>query len=229
MEQNPRIALVTGGSNGIGSAIAARLASGGFRVVIADIEPPHDTQENIIFQYCDVTSGADVDSLYNMVTQTVGTPTIVVINAGRGIHELLAEGDPEKWQQVVDLNIMGALRCIRSFVPLLLSNKKGDVVFISSVSSTKPYTYGAVYGATKAALDNIAETLRLETAPHLRVTVVRAGITDTDFFRKTGRGDDIGNSALEAKDIAEDVWYAINKPKGTAINAIVTRPHGQEF
>lgn len=222
-------ALVTGGSNGIGKAIALKLAAEKYNVVVADIIKPAYTHSNIRYISCDVSKISDVNNLFTAVQNDLGTLGILVLNAGKGIHELLTEGDPEKWQDVVNINIMGTLRCIRAFVPQMLENKKGDVVFISSVSSGKAYTYGGVYSASKAAIDMIAETLRLETEPHIRVTTVKPGTVATGFFKNSGREDYHPDASLSAEHIAEDVWYAINKPPGTSINTIVTRPTGQLF
>lgn len=227
------LALVTGGSGGIGWAIAQKLASGNNTVVIADIVPPAGEHENIIYWQCDVRKGEDVNGLYLALLQQYKLPDILVLNAGKGIHEQLSEGDPEKWLDVLNLNVMGALRCIRAFVPPMKEQKKGHVVFISSVAATQPYTYGGIYSASKAALEMIAETLRLETLPDIKVTVVAAGITDTGFFNNQVSGhtsvNDIGMGSLSAQDIAEDVFYALQK-KGTAtLNKIITRPSGQNF
>ncbi|MCR5862034.1 SDR family oxidoreductase [Flavobacterium sp. J372] len=222
-------ALVTGGSSGIGKAIALKLAEEKYKVVNADVIEPAYTHCNIRYISCDVSKSSDVTNLFTSVKNDLGTLGILVLNAGKGNHELLAEGDPEKWQDVVNLNIMGTLRCIRAFVPQMLENKKGDVVIISSVSSGKAHTYGGVYSASKAAIDMISETLRIETEPHIRVTTVKPGTAATGFFKNSGRKDYYPDASLTAENIAEDVWYAINKPPGTSINTIVTRPTGQLF
>jgi len=75
----------------------------------------------------------------------------------------------------------------------------------------------------------ISETLRIETEPHIRVTTVKPGTAATGFFKNSGREDYHPDESLSAENIAEDVWYAINKPLGTSINTIVTRPTGQLF
>jgi NADP-dependent 3-hydroxy acid dehydrogenase YdfG len=227
------IAIVTGGSGGIGKAIALKLADNGITVVVADIVALDKEYKNLIYRECDVTNGEAVDSLYGWTISNVGEPNILILNAGRGIHERLTEGDPEKWQNILHLNVMGVLRCIRAFVPLLEKNGKGDVIFISSVSANQPYSYGGVYSASKAAVNMIAETLRIETQPNVRVTIVNAGITDTGFFENQVSGhtnvDDIGMGSLGAEDVADDVFYAISKKNGTSINSITTRPSGQNF
>ncbi len=165
--------------------------------------------------------------------QNTGLPDTLILNAGKGIHETLTEGDPDKWKSVLDLNIMGVLRCIRSFVPEMISQKQGKVIFMSSVAASKPYTYGAVYSASKAAVEMIAETLRLETLPHVAVTTINAGITDTGFFKSSQQSQEgalgIGMGSLSAQDIADDVWHIINKRAGALINKIITRPPEQAF
>src|SRR4051812_33294763 len=91
-----RTALVTGGSGGIGRAIAAELEKQGVNVVIADISVPQN-RTNTIFRKCDVTRPDEVDSLFAFMSEHTGLPDILILNAGKGIHEKLCEGDPEKW------------------------------------------------------------------------------------------------------------------------------------
>lgn len=228
-----KIAIITGGSHGIGRALATKLSSEGLRVVIADIREPENLSQDIYFKKCDVTRSKDLDELYRWVHQELGIPDILVLSAGQGIKERLTEGDPEKWQRVIDTNLMGPLRCVRSFVPSMLEKKAGHVVFLSSVSANKTFEYGGIYGASKTALEIVAETLRLETLPHLKVTTIVPGIVDTSFFEhqysdKTGV-DQMDMGFLEASEVAEDIWYALNKKTRSSINKIVCRPIQQGF
>ena len=229
-----KLALVTGGSSGIGKAIAQRLSSADITVIVADIsENSEETAENIIFKKCDVSSSQDIDSLYSWVTSQYGHPNYLILNAGQGIQEKLSEGDPEKWEKVLRTNLMGPLRCIRAFTPQMLEEKQGNVVFISSVSANQPHAYGGIYSASKTALEVIAETLRMETIPHINVTVVSPGIVDTSFFQNQISGnstiEEMGMGSISPEEIAEDVWYALNKKPGTGINKIITRPTLQNF
>ncbi len=224
-----KTAVVTGGSNGIGYAIALKFAAQGITVVIADIVPPVTEHENIVFKECDVTNGANINEFFEWVNTNYNTPDYLILNAGKGIHEKLSEGDPEKWLDVLNLNVMGVLRCIRAFVPAMQMESNRHVVFISSVSAVKPYQYGGVYAGSKAAVEVIAETLRLETQPEISVTVISPGTTQTGFFKGRQDEDSILNDSLLAHDIAEDVWYAVNKRTGSSLNKIITRPLGQEF
>ncbi|WP_029036304.1 SDR family oxidoreductase [Salinimicrobium xinjiangense] len=228
-----KIAIVTGGSSGIGKAIAEKLNSQGIKVIVADKADGEKLAGDIEMRKCDVTSGEEIDELYSWVTKNFGHPEYLILNAGQGIQEKLTEGDPEKWKKVLDINIMGALRCIRAFTPHMIENKRGNVVFISSVSANQPHPYGGIYAASKTALEVIAETLRLETIPYINVTVVSPGIVDTAFYKHQISGDNsvekMGMGAITSEEIAEDVWYALNKKKGTSINKIITRPTLQDF
>lgn len=235
MKERPssKLALVTGGNSGIGKAISAKLSNAGVKVIVADVSEKNNGEDKVIYKKCDVSSAADIDELFSWVTGNYGIPDFLILNAGQGIREKLTEGDPEKWQKVIHTNLMGPLRCVRSFTPAMIGQQKGNVVFISSVSANQPHPYGGIYAASKTALEVIAETLRLETLPHLNVTVVSPGIVKTSFFENEISGDvsieELEMGHIEAEEIAEDVWYALNKKAGTSINKIVTRPVLQNF
>lgn len=225
-----KTALITGGAGGLGRAIKEKFEQHSIQVAVTDVVKP-PTDSSLFFQ-CDIRKPQDIAALFTYTMDHIGTPDILVLNAGIGIKEKLVEGDPEKWQQVMDTNIMGALRCIRAFVPQMLNKKGGHVVFISSVAANQPHPYGAVYAASKTALDVIAETLRLETLPNLHITTVSPGAANTSFFNNQLAGgsavpDDF--QLMTAEDVAEDVFYAVSKAGVGGINKIVTRPFGQQF
>lgn len=225
-----KTALITGGTGGLGKAIAKKFEQNNIKVALTDVATPE--KELLLFFKCDIRKSQEITFLYDWVMDHLGVPDILVLNAGIGIKEKLYEGDPEKWQQVIDTNIMGALRCIRAFVPQMLEDKGRHVVFISSVAANQPHPYGGIYSASKTALDVIAETLRLETLPYLNITSISPGATNTDFFKNQLSGaSDLSEdfSLMAPEDVAEDVFYAINKSGGSGINKIVTRPLAQQF
>jgi NADP-dependent 3-hydroxy acid dehydrogenase YdfG len=227
MDKNP-LAVVTGGSSGIGRAISARLARASYKVINADVQAPvGEVPENCLYQECDVTNRDHIKGLSQLV-QEKGTPEVLVLNAGRGIHEKLREGDPEKWFDIINLNICGTLRVLRAILPFM---QKGHVFFISSVSSSNPYSYGGVYSATKSALDTIAETLRQEELPDIRVTVISPGVVNTSFFREMISGsqtvESIGWGALGPEEVAGAVMYVLQQRDETSIDHIEIRPARQ--
>jgi NADP-dependent 3-hydroxy acid dehydrogenase YdfG len=225
---NLRLAVVTGGSSGIGFAISNRLAGESYKVINADVQaPPGDLPGNCIYHECDITNSDHVGRLSRLVQES-GIPEVLVLNAGKGIHERLREGDPEKWFEIINLNVCGTLRVLRAILPFM---KKGHVIFISSVSSTNPYPYGGIYAATKSALDTIAETLRQEELPDIKVTVISPGVVDTPFFREMVSGsqtvESIGLGSLDPEEVAGAVAYVLQQRDGTAIHQITILPAGQ--
>lgn len=224
-----RKAIVTGGSSGIGKSIVQKFSEAGIAPVTADIQETGQLPGHFI--PVDLEQPAQIDRFCEEVHETIGEPDILVCNAGRGVHQKLTEGDPDTWETIFRLNVFSSFRLIRWFVPAMTENKRGDVVFISSVSSDHAYEYGGIYAATKAAIDQMAETLRLEVQPSVRVTVVRPGVVDTGFFEQiidgTQTPEDIGWGALDPDRVAESVLFAVSQPAGTALNNIVIRPAAQ--
>ncbi len=222
------LAIVTGGSSGIGSAVCTRLLQDNYRVVNADIQPQKESySNNYHYLNCDISVPEHVDELSNLIMQ-LGEPEVLVLNSGIGIHEKLREGDPEKWVKVINVNLCGTLRIIRAVLPFM---KVGNVIFLSSVSSARPHSYGGVYAATKSALDTVAETLRLEEMPDIGVTVISPGVVDTPFFDNMLSGahsvESIGYGAIDSSEIADAIVFILNQKKGTVINNITIRPAGQ--
>lgn len=228
-----RRALISGGNSGIGSAIVDKLIAAGTQTAIADVSFSDHCSAFALKFLCDVASASDIDALYAKVTEQLGVPDILVLSAGRGIHEKLTEGDPEKWRQIIETNLLGALRMVRAFVPGMLEAGQGDIVFISSVAAHKPYAYGGVYAATKSALEVVAETLRQEVLPTLRVTVIAPGVTETNFFKNTVSGtqtaESIGYGSISPEEVADAVLFSLGQPSGVSINHITLRPTAQLF
>lgn len=230
-----RIAVVTGASSGIGKAIAELLIQNGAFVANADIQEPSFTHmhDRYFFRRTDIGSGEEVQQFYDHVKSHIGSASLLICNAGRGIHERLAEGDPDKWCRVINTNLMGNLRILRSFLPDMLSTKKAEIVFTSSVAAKQAYEYGGIYSATKAAIDMVAETLRIELKDSARVTVVAPGVVDSNFFTNMESGgptvESIGFGALSTRDVAEAVLYSVTRSREQVISNITLRPIRQSY
>lgn len=224
-----RKAVITGGSSGIGKSIVEAFSDAGFATVSADICESDKIPGS--FFPVDLTQKEQINTFCDRLITDIGAPDVLVCNAGRGIHERLTEGDPDTWEQIFRLNLFSALRLIRNLVPEMLKQGKGDVVLISSVSSNKPYPGGGIYTASKAALEAVAETLRLELQPTIRVTVIRPGVVGTNFFNAIINGEQtpesIGWGAISPDQVADVVLYAVTRPREIALNDLVIRPAAQ--
>lgn len=226
-----RIALVTGGSSGIGKSLVKRFCKEKIATGFVDVIAPDLKDDAAEFFEHDISKPNQVQNLYENFTKKIGIPDIIICNAGKGIQENLKDGDPEKWIRIFEINVFGALRIIRAFLPQMYEKGQGDIVFVSSVSSKHPYSGGAIYAASKASIDIIAETLRLEVQPAIRVTTISPGVVNTDFFKNIIHGsqtpESIGWGYLEPDDISDAIFYAISKPHNVALNNIIIRPVAQ--
>ncbi len=224
-----RKAVVTGGSSGIGRSIIHKLYDAGFETITADVNEPQDLPGH--FYSADLTDSSQIESFIDEVKERIGNPSLLVCNAGKGVHEKLTEGNPDTWEEVFQVNVFSTMRLIRAFVPEMDKEEKNDVVLISSVSANHAHPYGGVYSATKAAIDQLGETLRLEVQPDVRVTVIHPGVVDTNFFNNMIHGsqtpESIGWGALQPEQVADAVLYAVSRPKGMALNDVVLRPAAQ--
>jgi len=225
-----RTVLITGGTGGIGTAISDRLINSHYKVILTDQVKKNDSSAP--FFKCDIRNPHQIDEFYNWVSKDFGIPNVLILNAGIGLKEKLTEGDPEKWQEVFEVNLMGTLRIIRAFTPQMLERKTGQIIFISSVSANQPHPYGGIYSASKTALNVIAETLRLECTPHLQITTICPGSVETEFFKNQLAGaseEDRELPKINPQQIADDVLYCIRQSANRTINKIITRPIGQLF
>jgi NADP-dependent 3-hydroxy acid dehydrogenase YdfG len=227
---NKKIAVITGGSSGIGKAISEALVEQNYAVINADIAPPDHKHPADHFR-CDVTKGEDIHQLYLHVQTHYGVPDVLISNAGQGIHEKIAEGDPDKWAKVIDINLMGALRFIRGFLPDMLQRQSGTILFISSTAGKQTYEYGGIYAASKVALNTVAKTLLLEVAGALRICLVSPGVVDTPFFKNMIGSNhtvkDIGWGSVTPKQLAEIITVMLNLPPSVNLPEITITPTPQ--
>lgn len=224
-----KLIVITGGSFGIGRSLVHSLSAEGNTVVYADKRP--SGLDKGIHLMADLGDEADTESFKEKVLSQHGIPDVLIFCAGRGIHQRLSEGNVEQWKEIFQLNVFSTLHLLRGFLPFMLERGSGDVVFISSVSAGKPYPYGGIYCASKAAINTIAETLRLEAQPMIRVITIAPGVVDTDFFENIIDGpqtaDNIGWGSVHPEEVADTVCFALSQRPDVSLNNIVIRPTAQ--
>jgi NADP-dependent 3-hydroxy acid dehydrogenase YdfG len=236
MSLEGKVAVVTGASSGIGEATARALAAVGCRVALAARR--RDRLEGLARELgstalaapTDITDPASCAALIDRTVQRFGSLDILVNNAGIGFYSPIAQGDPEDWRRMFDVNVLGSLYATRAAVRHMLGRGSGHVVFISSVAGRRvPSVEGSVYAATKHALTAIAEGLRMEVASEgVRVTVVEPGMVRTEFPGTSfGSAEEfyarVGRRPLEAEDVARAVLYAVGQPPHVSVNEVLVR------
>jgi len=185
-----KVAVVTGGSIGIGLAVGRGLAAEGVCVVLAarDGERAENEAAAIAEEFAvdavgfssDVTIPADIDALANVVTERFGGADILINNAGTGTHETIMEAPDEKWQHFWDLHVMAAVRLSRALVPSMRRRGGGVILNNASICATQPLGHEPIYNVTKAALVMLSKNLANELiGDGIRVNVVNPGLVMT--------------------------------------------------
>ncbi|GAA1162016.1 MULTISPECIES: SDR family oxidoreductase [Nesterenkonia] len=238
---SPRSALVTGASSGIGAATAHRLTTEGWRVFAvarrAEKLESLAEQEGIIPIICDVTDPEQVAAALEEVTAAGGIDTLIN-NAGGALGiDPVAEGRPEDWRWMYEVNVLGALNMIQAFIPMLRAHGEGTILTVTSTAAITAYEGGAGYNAAKFGEHALTGALRLEEAEHnIRVIEVLPGMVATEeFTAKRLRGDVAAAQAvyrgvkrpLLAEDIAEVIAGAVTLPHHVNLDQVVVRPVAQ--
>ena len=226
-----RVAVITGGGSGIGAATAARLAARGAHVTVSDLAvSAAQPVDGVTAVKADVRRYADMTALRDAVLARHGRIDVVVANAGTTDWGPFAEGDPERWRNVLDTNVLGVAMTLRALVPSLQERGAGHVVITASISGRVTYVGEPIYIASKWALVGLGRTLRKELAPSgIRVTLVEPGIVDTPLVSGTeeGRRELEQVRALSADDVADAIVYALDRPPHVDLDELMLSPLGQ--
>lgn len=238
-----RVALITGGSSGIGAAIGRALAGRGVRVALASRR--QDAVERVAAEIrgaggealavqCDVREPEQVQAMIQATTDHFGGLDILFANAGFGYRAPIVEGDIARWKAMIDTNIYGVLLTLKYGVPPLLARGQGDVFLLSSIAGHVVGDGGAAYSATKFAVNAIGEALRREVSRQgVRVTLLAPGVVISGFQEAASYPPGLveswlnGHPPLQVDDIAQIVLAVLDLPRHVSLNDILIRPAGQ--
>lgn len=226
------VAVVTGGTRGIGRAVAVRLLGLGAKVTITARHADHVVQTARELSQsggecegfaCDVSDLGSVEELGAHVKQKHGRVDILVNNAGIGgpsapLHELAVA----EWDAIMNTNLRGVFYMIRTFAPMMISAGSGHIVNISSLAGKNPLPNGAAYSASKWGLNGLSYSLAEELRGHnIRVSVICPGSVNTRF---TPRGHKSPEKMLQPEDVAHAVAAIVTQAPQSFISEILLRP-----
>jgi 3-oxoacyl-[acyl-carrier protein] reductase len=227
------VALITGGSRGIGKAIAARLGRLGAAVCICGREQSAlqstatellVVADRVLAQTADVTNPGEISSLVQAAEEKLGPITILVNNAGIGNPGFgsIQEKSESDWDRVLGANLKSVFLVSRAVAPLMIQRRRGDIVNISSLAGKNTFAGGAIYCASKWGLQGLsgcmAEDLR---AFGIRVSVICPGSVLTNF---SGRGPKDPTKVLTADDVSHAVAMVALQGPQSFISEVHLRP-----
>lgn len=193
---NP-LAVVTGGSSGIGLELARQFADNGYDVLIAAEHAEHLATARdalsaggavVETHASDLSTEQGVDSLYQAIASR--PVDVLCVNAGVGSGGPFAETDLQRELKLIDLNVRGAVHITKLVLHDMVARDSGKLLFTSSIAATHPSTFEAVYGASKVFLRWFGEALRNELKnTGIGVTVLMPSVTDTNFFERADMMD----------------------------------------
>jgi 3-oxoacyl-[acyl-carrier protein] reductase len=224
-------AIVTGGSRGIGFAIAKALAQSGAAVAIcgrnqtaldkAVSQLTKTGPSKVIGKVADVSKSTEVEALFGFVDQELGGLDILVNNAGIGVFKPTAELTLADWAKTLETNLTGVFYCCREALRRLKNQGGGYIINIGSLAGKNPFAGGAAYNASKFGLNGFSEAMLLDHRyDNVRVTQIMPGSVDTEFSPGTAEAD----WKIAPDDIAEIVLMLLRTPERTLVSRIEVRP-----
>ena len=226
-----RVTLVTGGSRGIGRAIARRLARLGAFVSICgrDRAALEDAARELAkfsvpvhSQVADVTNPADVIELVAKTETALGPITILVNNAGIGLFGPAHEKSEADWDRVLDTNLKSVFLVSRAVAPAMMRRGSGDIINISSLAGKNTFAGGGIYCASKWGVVGLSGCMAEDLREHgIRVSVICPGSVATEF---SGRGAKDTSKVLSPEDVAHAVEAIVTQGQRSFLSEIHLRP-----
>lgn len=239
---NSKIALVTGASSGIGWETSKILSENGYSIIACGRRQERlDSLKKELTTPCttlcfDVTDKKAVEHAISTLSAEWKNINLLVNNAGNA-HGLssIEDGNIDDWEKMLDINVKGLLYVTHYCLPLMQKNEHSHIVNIGSIAGKEVYANGNVYCASKFAVDALSKAMKIDLNKYgIRVTEINPGLVETEFSLVRFKGDTEraagvykGYKALQARDIAEVIWFATNRPLHVNISDIVIMPTAQ--
>jgi NAD(P)-dependent dehydrogenase (short-subunit alcohol dehydrogenase family) len=180
IDLSDRVALVTGGTKGVGRGIAQRFADAGATLAVCARNEPEELPDGWTFVSADVRDGEAAWAMVDTVVERCGRLDVLVNNAGGSPPADSTTAPPRFTERIVALNLLAAIYCSQRANHWMQQGDGGSIVNITSVSGLRPSPSTAAYGAAKAALVNFTTTVAMEWAPKVRVNAVTGGLIRTE-------------------------------------------------
>jgi len=222
-----RVALVTGASRGIGAAVARALDDAGVRLALASRSGDDLGIEGALARPADVRDPVALRAIADEAAARFGRLDILIVNAGVGAYGPILDLEEDHLEEMIDVNVKGAIYAVRAALPHLMRSDVGELVTIASEAGRRGLPNEAVYCASKFAQVGLTRALDHELREHgIRCTNVCPGGVATDFAMGRGRTPDMPALAgmMAPEDVAETVMFVLTRPRTHRILEVAMRP-----
>lgn len=234
-----RIIFITGATSGIGKACAEIFAASGDNLIIngrrkerleelkTSLEKKYKIE--VLCAHFDIQNKEAVDKAINSFPEKWQPIDVLINNAGLALgRDLFDEADINDWETMLNTNVSGLLYVSKAVLPFMIKRNSGHIINLGSIAGDDMYERGNVYCASKAAVDAISRTMRIDLLPHhIKVTNIKPGAVETEFGLVRFKGDAQkaaktyeGYAPLTATDIAGSIFYCASLPANVCINEL---------
>lgn len=226
-----KTAFITGANRGIGRAIALKLAELGYDLLLlarnkeALAAVGTECEAKSVRVAClagELTDESFMDEAIAAAKTTFGTVDVLVNNAGTAAHQAVQEADIEAWRGIMDLNFNAAVYLSRHLLPGMIAQQSGAVINISSISGRNTNAGGAIYSATKHALNGFSGCMYEDVREHgVKVSAIMPGFVETELTKNLGMQ---AGKMIQPEDVAASVAYVLSASAYCCPTEIVLRP-----
>jgi NADP-dependent 3-hydroxy acid dehydrogenase YdfG len=222
-----RTALITGASRGIGAAVAQALAAEGVNLGLASRSGDNLGIEDAVAQSVDVRDIESLNQIAHATADRFGGVDMLVVNAGVGSYGPFLELPADELEDMIDINVKGALYSVRATLPYLLESEAADIVTVASEAGRRGLPFESVYCASKFAQIGLMRSLDHELRPQgVRCTTVAPGGVATDFAMGRGRTPEMPElkEMMSPENVADAVLFVLTRPRNHRILEVAFRP-----
>ncbi|MBB5535934.1 SDR family oxidoreductase [Rhizobium giardinii] len=235
-----KVVAITGAASGIGLECARTLLSEGAKVVLVDRAQDKlellckELGRNALPLVVDLLKPSEVSGMLPRILDIAGGLDVFHANAGAYIGGQVAEGDPDAWDRMLNLNINAAFRSVHAVLPHMIEKKTGDILFTSSIAGVVPVVWEPIYTASKFAVQAFVHSTRRQVAQHgVRVGAVLPGPVVTallDDWPKEKLDEALANGSLmQPKEVADAVLFMLTRPRNVTIRDLVILPNSVDL